>query len=172
MPPDLGGALTALGEPGSIPGETLAEQQLRLCLAERRLEVTRLLGLFDVRMERGDDTFDRAREDKLRELQCHLPLFNWCDGTPILNRSWTVYYWTLVYDPRIFRLTSDALRECRRPRLYIVVRCDDNFSETSNIMRRRNADLQTLNQGLELESSGLCVHAHVAGALGDLPILC
>ena len=164
MPADIGDALTSLGEPASVPHETPAEQKLRLCLAERRLETTHLLKAFGREMEPGEDKFDRVRENALRDVQMQgLRLFSWCDGTPMLNRSWTVYYWTLVYDPRIYALSDLALRECRRPRLHIVVRCDDNFSETSNIMRRRNEDLQTLNEAIDLEQCGLRVHATVAG---------
>ena len=153
---EVGAALEALGHAARLSSEDDRQQQLRLCRLERRLEVTHLLRMYDCSSDWLDDEHDecdRAREDKLRKLQSNFALLTWLDGSPILNRSWTVHYWLFYYDPRAFALSAAAVRESRRPRLHIVVRADDSLSETTNVIRRRNEDLHTLNTQMSLEVS-------------------
>ena len=121
-PTEISSALEDYGEPKRA-GETDEKAKLRLMLLERRLEVTYLLSTFgvDMPLPGADDQWDQAREDRLRELQMDIKCIMWFDGTPILNRSWTIHYWLFLYDPRKFALTSSALLECRRPREHIIV---------------------------------------------------
>ena len=122
----------------------------------RRLTVKILLTKFGEPPSIDGET-DRAREGRLRAQQLKLlGLGTWFDGSPILNRSWTAFYWIFMYDMRLFEPCELARRECATPRLHMIAPADDTLAETTNLNRVRNDDLHTLNMPLRLEKTGLC----------------